>query len=138
MQYTRNTVTGMSTSQVVVLLVDARNGVVEQTIRHLTVAKLLGVRTVILAVNKIDLVGYSEETFNKQGKVEALEAAVRGGALNGGELVGEDGLRVVQEAADEGGLAVVDGAGGAQAQRFAVRQSGCGGGGWSGSRSHQK
>ena len=64
-QYTRNTVTGMSTSQVVVLLVDARNGVVEQTIRHLTVAKLLGVRTVILAVNKIDLVGYSEETFNE-------------------------------------------------------------------------
>ena len=63
-QYTRNTVTGMSTSQVVVLLVDARNGVVEQTIRHLTVAKLLGVRTVILAVNKIDLVGYSEDTFN--------------------------------------------------------------------------
>ena len=64
-QYTRNTVTGMSTSQVVVLLVDARNGVVEQTVRHLTVAKLLGVRTVILAVNKIDLVGYSEETFNE-------------------------------------------------------------------------
>ena len=64
-QYTRNTVTGMSTSQVVVLLVDARNGVVEQTIRHLTVAKLLGVRTVILAVNKIDLVGYSEDTFDE-------------------------------------------------------------------------
>ena len=64
-QYTRNTVTGMSTSQVVVLLVDARNGVVEQTVRHLTVAKLLGVRTVILAVNKIDLVGYSEETYNE-------------------------------------------------------------------------
>ncbi|PAT14349.1 sulfate adenylyltransferase [Corynebacterium sp. NML 120412] len=64
-QYTRNTVTGMSTSQVVVLLVDARNGVVEQTIRHLTVAKLLGVRTVILAVNKIDLVNYSEDTFTQ-------------------------------------------------------------------------
>ena len=62
-QYTRNTVTGMSTSQVVVLLVDARNGVVEQTVRHLTVAALLGVKTVILGVNKIDLVDYSEETF---------------------------------------------------------------------------
>lgn len=62
-QYTRNTVTGMSTSQVVVLLVDARNGVVEQTIRHLTVAKLLGVKTVILGVNKIDLVDYSQEIF---------------------------------------------------------------------------
>ena len=62
-QYTRNTVTGMSTSQVVVLLVDARNGVVEQTVRHLTVAALLGVKTVILGVNKIDLVGYSEEVY---------------------------------------------------------------------------
>lgn len=62
-QYTRNTVTGMSTSQVVVLLVDARNGVVEQTVRHLTVAALLGVKTVILGVNKIDLVDYSEEVF---------------------------------------------------------------------------
>ena len=62
-QYTRNTVTGMSTSQVVVLLVDARHGVVEQTVRHLNVAALLGVKTVILAVNKIDLVDYSEDTF---------------------------------------------------------------------------
>ena len=62
-QYTRNTVTGMSTSQVVVLLVDTRNGVVEQTVRHLTVASLLGVKTVILAVNKIDLVDYSRDVF---------------------------------------------------------------------------
>lgn len=62
-QYTRNTVTGMSTSQVMVLLVDARNGVVEQTRRHLNVAALLGVRHVILGVNKIDLVDYDEATF---------------------------------------------------------------------------
>lgn len=62
-QYTRNTVTGVSTSQVVVLLVDARHGVVEQTRRHLTVAALLGVRTVLLAVNKIDLVDWSEAVF---------------------------------------------------------------------------
>lgn len=71
-QYTRNTVTGMSTSQVVVLLVDARHGVVEQTVRHLTVAALLGVRTVILAVNKIDLVDYSESVFRD---IEASFAA---------------------------------------------------------------
>ncbi|AWB82736.1 sulfate adenylyltransferase [Corynebacterium yudongzhengii] len=64
-QYTRNTVTGMSTSQVVVLLVDARHGVVEQTIRHLTIASLLGVRSVVLAVNKIDLVDYSEDVFRE-------------------------------------------------------------------------
>ncbi|MGV0352850.1 sulfate adenylyltransferase subunit 1 [uncultured Corynebacterium sp.] len=62
-QYTRNTVTGMSTSQVVVLLIDARHGVVEQTRRHANVAALLGVRHVILAVNKIDLVDYDEATF---------------------------------------------------------------------------
>lgn len=62
-QYTRNTVTGMSTSQVVVLLVDARNGVVQQTRRHLTVAALLGIRSVLLAVNKMDLVDFSEEVF---------------------------------------------------------------------------
>ena len=62
-QYTRTTVTGMSTSQVVVLLVDARHGVVEQTIRHLTIASLLGVKTVVLGVNKIDLVDYSEDVF---------------------------------------------------------------------------
>ena len=64
-QYTRNTVTGMSTSQVVVVLVDARHGVVEQTVRHLTIASLLGVKTVILAVNKIDLVDYSEDVFRE-------------------------------------------------------------------------
>ena len=63
-QYTRNTVTGMSTSQVVVVLIDARHGVVEQTRRHLNVAALLGVRHVILGVNKIDLVDFSESVFH--------------------------------------------------------------------------
>ena len=62
-QYTRNTVTGISTSQVVVVLIDARHGVVEQTRRHLNVAALLGVRHVILGVNKIDLVDFSESVF---------------------------------------------------------------------------
>jgi sulfate adenylyltransferase subunit 1 len=59
-QYTRNTVTGASTAQLAVLLVDARNGVVEQTYRHAAVLALLGVRQLVLAVNKIDLVGYDE------------------------------------------------------------------------------
>ena len=62
-QYTRNTVTGMSTAQLVVLLVDARNGVVEQTKRHLSAAALLGVDQVVLAVNKIDLVDFDEQVF---------------------------------------------------------------------------
>jgi sulfate adenylyltransferase subunit 1 len=62
-QYTRNTVTGSSTADVIVLLVDARNGVVEQTRRHLAVAALLRVPHVILVVNKIDLVDFSESVF---------------------------------------------------------------------------
>ncbi|MDN5761790.1 MAG: GTP-binding protein [Microlunatus sp.] len=62
-QYTRNTVTGSSTADVIVLLVDARNGVVEQTRRHLAVVSLLRVPHVVLAVNKIDLVDYSEDRF---------------------------------------------------------------------------
>ncbi len=59
-QYTRNTVTGASTAQLVVLLVDARYGVVEQTRRHGAVLALLGVPRAVLAVNKIDLVGFDE------------------------------------------------------------------------------
>jgi sulfate adenylyltransferase subunit 1 len=62
-QYTRNTVTGSSTADVVVLLVDARKGVIEQTRRHLAVASLLRVPHVVLVVNKIDLVDYSEDVF---------------------------------------------------------------------------
>ncbi|MQA61325.1 MAG: sulfate adenylyltransferase [Actinophytocola sp.] len=62
-QYTRNTVTGASTAQLAVLLVDARNGVVEQTRRHAAVLALLGVPELVLAVNKIDLVDYDEATF---------------------------------------------------------------------------
>ncbi|KWX04328.1 sulfate adenylyltransferase [Carbonactinospora thermoautotrophica] len=62
-QYTRNMVTGASTAELAVVLVDARNGVVEQTRRHLAVAALLRVPHVVLAVNKMDLVAYSEDTF---------------------------------------------------------------------------
>ncbi|RUQ22131.1 sulfate adenylyltransferase, partial [Micrococcus sp. HSID17245] len=62
-QYTRNTVTGASTADAVVLLVDARKGVMEQTRRHLSVVALLRVPHVIVAVNKIDLVDYSDEVF---------------------------------------------------------------------------
>jgi sulfate adenylyltransferase subunit 1 len=64
-QYTRNTVTGASTADVAVILVDARNGVVEQTKRHAAVAALLRVSHVVLAVNKMDLVGYAEDVFDR-------------------------------------------------------------------------
>ena len=59
-QYTRNTVTGASTAELAVLLVDARSGVVEQTRRHAAVLALLRVPRIVLAINKIDLVGYDE------------------------------------------------------------------------------
>lgn len=62
-QYTRNTVTGLSTSELVIVLVDARNGVIEQTRRHLTVAAMMKISHVIVAVNKIDAVDYSQEVF---------------------------------------------------------------------------
>ena len=64
-QYTRNTVTGSSTADVLVLLVDVRKGVLEQTRRHLSVGQLLRVPTVIVAVNKIDLVDYDEDRYRK-------------------------------------------------------------------------
>ncbi|SOD63900.1 sulfate adenylyltransferase subunit 1 [Streptomyces zhaozhouensis] len=62
-QYTRNMVTGASTAELAIILVDARNGVVEQTRRHAAVAALLRVPQVVLAVNKMDLVGYEEPVF---------------------------------------------------------------------------
>ncbi|CAL9568625.1 sulfate adenylyltransferase subunit 1 [Streptomyces sp. enrichment culture] len=62
-QYTRNMVTGASTAELTVILVDARNGVVEQTRRHAAIAALLRVPHVVLAVNKMDLVAYEESVF---------------------------------------------------------------------------
>jgi sulfate adenylyltransferase subunit 1 len=64
-QYTRNTVTGASTAELAVVLVDARNGLVEQTRRHLAVAAFLRVPHMVLAVNKMDLVGFDEVTFRR-------------------------------------------------------------------------
>ncbi|WP_258190816.1 sulfate adenylyltransferase subunit 1 [Arthrobacter sp. PAMC25284] len=64
-QYTKNTVTGASTADAVVVLIDARKGVLEQTRRHLSVLQLLRVAHVIVAVNKIDLVDFSEAAFRE-------------------------------------------------------------------------
>ncbi len=62
-QYTRNMVTGASTAQVAVILIDARKGVLTQTRRHSYLVSLLGIRQVVLAINKMDLVDYSAERF---------------------------------------------------------------------------
>ncbi|MEU4209327.1 GTP-binding protein [Streptomyces sp. NPDC026206] len=77
-QYTRNMVTGASTAELAVVLVDARNGVVEQTRRHAAVAALLRVPHVVLAVNKMDLAGYAEEVFAPIAEEFAAYAASLG------------------------------------------------------------
>jgi len=64
-QYTRNMATGASTCDLAVILIDARYGVQTQTKRHSFIASLLGIKHIIVAINKMDLVGYSEETFHK-------------------------------------------------------------------------
>jgi bifunctional enzyme CysN/CysC len=64
-QYTRNMVTGASTADLAVVLIDARRGVLTQTRRHSYIVSLLGIRKVVLAINKIDLVGYSKERFDE-------------------------------------------------------------------------
>lgn len=64
-QYTRNMVTGASTANAAIILVDARHGVIEQTRRHAFIASLLQIPHVIVCINKMDLVDFSEETYNK-------------------------------------------------------------------------
>jgi len=64
-QYTRNMVTGASTADAAIILIDARKGVLTQTRRHSYLVSLLGIRHVVLAINKMDLVGWSQETFER-------------------------------------------------------------------------
>jgi sulfate adenylyltransferase subunit 1 len=64
-QYTRNMVTGASTANVAIILIDARNGVVEQTIRHAFIASLLNIPHIIVCINKMDMVEYNEDVYNK-------------------------------------------------------------------------
>ena len=97
-QYTRNTVTGASTAELAVLLVDARNGIVEQTRRHAAVLALLRVPRLVLAVNKIDLVDYDEAVFaaiakeftgltRALGYADEAVAAIPVSALHGDNVV---------------------------------------------------
>ncbi len=64
-QYTRNMVTGASTANLAIILIDARLGVIEQTCRHAFIASLLRIQHVVIAINKMDLVDYDEETYDK-------------------------------------------------------------------------
>lgn len=63
-QYTRNMVTGASTADVAIILVDARQGILDQTCRHSYIASLLGIKNIVVAVNKMDLVDYDEKVYN--------------------------------------------------------------------------
>ncbi|MGA7525551.1 MAG: sulfate adenylyltransferase subunit CysN [Acidobacteriaceae bacterium] len=77
-QYTRNMATGASTADVAVVLVDARKGILDQTRRHACIAALLGIPTVIAAVNKMDLVGSSQEVFDRHRRdLLALASVLR-------------------------------------------------------------
>lgn len=73
-QYTRNMITGASNSDLIILLVDARKGITEQTKRHASIGSLMGIKKAIVAVNKIDLLNYSETIFNTiQADFEAIK-----------------------------------------------------------------
>ena len=76
-EYTRNMVTGASNTRVSMILIDARNGVLEQTFRHFFIASMLRIPKVIVCVNKMDLVGYSEERFNAiKADIQAIASKV--------------------------------------------------------------
>ena len=64
-QYTRNMITGASTASLAIILIDARKGVLTQTRRHSYLVSLIGIRDVVLAINKMDLVGYSQDVFDR-------------------------------------------------------------------------
>lgn len=64
-QYTRNMATGASTADLAIILIDARKGILEQTSRHSFIASLLGVKNIVLAINKMDLVDYSKDVYDK-------------------------------------------------------------------------
>src|SRR5215471_18150622 len=95
-QYTRNMVTAASTAHLAILLVDARHGVVTQTRRHATLAHLLGIPHLVLAVNKMDLVGYSADAFS----------AIVGDFLAFAERSGISDVRFVPISALEGDMVV--------------------------------
>jgi bifunctional enzyme CysN/CysC len=96
-EYTRNMVTGASTADLAVLLVDAQKGLLPQTRRHAYIIWLLGIRCVVLAVNKMDLTGYSEQVFSRiRNEFEECTAFMKGAQKHFipiSALVGENVVR---------------------------------------------
>jgi sulfate adenylyltransferase large subunit len=102
-QYTRNMATGASTADLAVLLVDARKGILPQTQRHSVIMSILGVRHVVVAVNKMDLVGYSAEIFHKiEQDFRAFAEHLRFLSVVVIPLVAKDGDNLVQPSAKMG------------------------------------
>jgi bifunctional enzyme CysN/CysC len=100
-QYTRNMVTGASTAQVAVLLVDARQGILTQTRRHAYLVSLMGIRHVVLAINKMDLVGFSAATFNTiQEEFERFSATLGFDAITAIPLSALKGDNITQRSAN--------------------------------------
>jgi sulfate adenylyltransferase large subunit len=96
-QYTRNMATGASTAELAILLVDARKGILAQTQRHSVIMSILGVRHVVVAVNKMDLVGYSAETFEKiERDFRAFAEHLRFASIVVIPLVAKDGDNLVK------------------------------------------
>ena len=82
-QYTRNMVTGASTANLAIILIDARHGVIEQTCRHSFIASLLQIQHIIVCVNKMDLVDWSEDRFNEiVGQYKEFASRLEGDLLN--------------------------------------------------------
>lgn len=82
-QYTRNMITGASNSDLIIILVDARKGITEQTKRHASIGSLMGIKKAIIAINKIDLVNYSEATFNQiQSEFEGIKNELNYNEIN--------------------------------------------------------
>ena len=96
-QYTRNMATGASTAQVSLVLMDARKGVLPQTIRHAFIAWLLGIRNFVVVVNKMDLVGFREDVFEGiRRQFESLQDRLDGAHFYFVPVVATDGDNVVQ------------------------------------------
>src|SRR5450432_2297095 len=115
-QYTRNMVTGASNSELAIILIDARNGVVEQTRRHSIIASLLNIPHIIIAINKMDLVDYSQDVYNNI-VIDYVEVAKSLGlkdvmyipisALNGDNIIVQpSGLKSTIKAIEMGGREV--------------------------------
>jgi sulfate adenylyltransferase large subunit len=99
-QYTRNMATGASTADLAVLLVDARKGILAQTQRHSVIVSMLGVRHVVVAVNKMDLVDYSEDVFHRiEADFRAFAQHLRFLSIEVIPLVAKDGDNLVRKSA---------------------------------------